>query len=463
MSCFHSIRWRLQFWHGGLLILVLAGFGFTAWRLQRTHHFNRVDHELEQRMGMIAGLVQPGRDGGGRASAPPLPGRAPLRLPLREREAFEGLPGQAFYYVIWGRNDEPWAHSSAAPNDVPLPLMNQGPPAFRLRETCRECFHKLPSGESILIGRDIRFECAQIQQFAWLLFGAGAVVLGFGLVGGWWISTRALRPLGEISAVAAKIAQGDLTQRILLKNDGSEIGALARDLNNTFARLQASFMRQAQFTADAAHELRTPLTVMLTQTQSALLRERSGEEYRESLAACQRAAQRMRSLAENLLMLARLDTPDASTEFSTCMLDLIAREAVELVRPLAGELGVRVETELAPAPCHGNADQLAQVMANLLANAIHYNHPGGCVRVLVTSEPDAATIVVSDTGQGIHSEDIPHIFERFYRADKTRSSANNCSGLGLAIVKAIVDAHDGSIEVQSVVGQGSAFHVRLPR
>ena len=141
-------------------------------------------------------------------------------------------------------------------------------------------------------------------------------------------------------------------------------------LNDTFARLGASFARQTQFTADASHELRTPLSVVLTQTQAALARERPAAEYRESLAACQRAAQRMRRLTESLLTLARLDSGETAATREPCDLDWIARDAIELLRPLAQEQSVTLEVESTPARCEGNVEQLGQVVTNLVSNAI---------------------------------------------------------------------------------------------
>jgi heavy metal sensor kinase len=313
----------------------------------------------------------------------------------------------------------------------------------------------------LLVGRDIQVELADIRRFAWLLAGVGGAVLIIGLAGGAWVTGRALHPIAEISATAAKIATGDLTHRIRIADSQSELGHLAHDLNNTFARLEASFERQAQFTADASHELRNPVAVVLTQTQSALARERPAAEYRESLAACQRAAHRMRGLIESLLTLARLDSTEPRLVQESCDMNFIVSQAVDALRPLANEQSVQLELELAPVHCVANAGQLAQVVNNLVSNAIHYNRPGGCVRVKLACELGASILSVSDTGQGIAPGDLPHIFERFYRVDKARSGAQGHSGLGLAIAKAIVEASGGVVEVTSVLGQGSIFTVRL--
>ncbi len=469
MRFFHSIRWRVQFWYGGLLLLVLAGFGFTALNLQRTNQFTRADRELEQRMGMIAGLVRADTNpstsaSGGNPQNPPrdIHNDKPLRLPPQEMAFFEGPPGQAFYYIVWQRDGKRTMNSSSAPADVPRPESSQGHPSFRSRGTLRECFHDTPDGESILIGRDYQAEFDETHRFAFLLSLVGGTVLLLGLAGGWWISTRALRPVSDISAAAARNADGDLGRRIHTADTGSELGQLARNLNQTFARLQAGFARQVQFTADASHELRTPLSVILIQTQSALSRERSMEEYRASLQSCQRAAQRMSGLMENLLMLARLDSSGPSQARETCELDALVRDAVELMRPLAESRGIHLKMELAPARLCGNPDQLTLIVNNLVGNAIQYNKEGGSVTVHVRIESGEVLLIVSDTGMGIPSDDLPHIFERFYRVDKARSNAAENSGLGLAIVKGIVEDHGGTIGVTSKVDKGSTFTVRLP-
>lgn len=461
----------MQLWHGLLLVGLLAGFGVTAWRLHEANQIRLIDQELEHRVSMLASLLRLG--GGGEPGGPPPRSPNPargagqaregFRLSLGPREAalFEGSETNAFYYVVWARDGRELSRSATAPPEVVQPAPVAAPTAARFHGTLRECFHSTPPGDCILVGRDVRVELKELRRYARWLLGMGGVVLGVGLAGGWWVSSRSLRPIRDISAAATKIAAGDLSQRVQTGDAVSELGELAQVLNDTFGRLQASFERQARFTADASHELRTPVSVVLTQTQAALARERSAPEYRESLAACQRAAQRMRRLTISLLTLARLDSGEAAATRETCDLERIARDAIELLRPLAQEQNLTLEVESAPARCEGNAEQLGQVVTNLVSNAIAYNRPGGSVQVSITSEPEATVLTVSDTGQGIAPEDLPHIFERFYRADKARSSTAGRTGLGLAIAQAIVEAHGGNIQATSEPGQGSTFTVRL--
>jgi len=461
MKFFRSIRWRLQLWHGLLLAVVLACFGFTAWRLQLGNQMRRADEALQQRVSILTAIRRassPAREGPpDRSGPPPFP-----KLSANDASLFEEREGKFYYYKVWSPEGSEVGRSSSAPANVPKPERETGPIAPRLRGTLREFYSFTPRGECFLVGVDIRDELGELRRFAWLLAGVGGLVMLFAWAGGWWITTRAIRPITDISNAAEKISTGDLTQRIQTADASSELGQLANVLNSTFARLEAAFNQQARFTADAAHELRTPVTVMLTHAQNGLASECECEEHREAFEASQRAAQRMRRLTESLLTLARLDSGGAAALHSLCDLDCITQDAVDLLRPLAKQKGISLTTELAPAECFGIAEQLGQAVSNLVGNAISYNQSGGSVRVKLATEAHAAVLSVIDTGQGISAEDLPHVFERFYRADRARSNQTTHSGLGLAIVKSIVEAHRGTIEVASGLGKGSTFTIRIP-
>jgi signal transduction histidine kinase len=170
----------------------------------------------------------------------------------------------------------------------------------------------------------------------------------------------------------------------------------------------------------------------------------------------------MRKLTNSLLALARLDAGQDPMRREEMDLARVTRECVEMVRPLAAERNVELRCDLPPVTCPGDAERISQVVTNLLSNAIQFNHPGGDVRLSARAENGVAALAVADTGQGIPAQDLPHIFERFYRVDPSRSGAQGGTGLGLAISKAIVDAHSGSIEVFSQPGAGSTFTVKLP-
>jgi len=487
---FKSIKWRLQIWYGLILVVVLAGFGFTAYQLERGRTLGRIDNELHRRVGILANALRRppprGPDTGGPPFDRPPPGQMPDNLPARNQrlpiefhlppqaaDLFDTNDSNGFYFLIKSRDGKEIARGGEVPQsqyavwgqfEISLVKINREPelkqPPIWTLDGFRETDDILPSGEIIRVGCSIAPELKELHRTAFSLTVVGALILMIGLAGGWWFVSRALRPIENISAAAVKISAGDLSQRINVAEAESELGQLASVLNSTFARLDAAFAQQKQFASDAAHELRTPVSVILTQTQTALNRERGAAEYRETVEACKRAAQRMRKLIGALLELARLDAGQERMKRMAFDLSQIARDCVELVKPLADEREVKILAELPPLEITGDAERLAQVVTNLLTNAIQYNHPGGEVRVKLASQGGLAILAVSNTGDGIPAEDLQHMFQRFYRGDKSRTGEN--AGLGLAISKAIVEAHGGVIEVSSEEEVGTTFTVRLP-
>jgi heavy metal sensor kinase len=479
MKIFNSIKWRLQIWYGLILVVVLAGFGITALQLERGRLFGRIDDELHHRVQILANaLHRPpprGLDENGQPFDRPPPGqflddgspsqnpRPPLEfhLPPEAAGMFDANPN--FYcFAIHSRDGKEIARSTNQPHVNFFALSNvlQKDVAYSF-VNYRNIIETLPSGERIVVGCSIAPELNELKLTAWKLAGFGGIILIFGLAGGWWFVSRALRPVENISAAAVKISAGDLSQRINVAEAESELGQLAAVLNSTFARLESAFAQQKQFASDAAHELRTPVAVILTQTQTALNRERDAASYKETVEACQRAAQRMKKLISSLLELARLDAGQTKLKREQFDFSKTIEECIEQIRPIAEERGVKFSSRLEPLEINGDAMRLAQVVTNLLTNAIKYNKPDGNARVKLESQNGLAVLTVSDTGNGISAEDLPHIFRRFYRGDKSRTGANS-SGLGLAICKAIVEAHGGTIDVSSTENIGTVFTVRLP-
>jgi heavy metal sensor kinase len=271
-----------------------------------------------------------------------------------------------------------------------------------------------------------------------------------------------LRPIGEISATARQIAEGHRAKRIDIHETESELGQLAEVLNRTFDQQDSAFEQQVRFTADASHELRTPVSVILTQVQLALARERDAQEYRETLQICQRAAERMRALVNSLLELARVDSGEFQLTLEDCDLAVLASESLELIAPLAREKGAVLRSSIQPVRAKADSARIGQVLVNLLYNAIQHNSREVEVCLSVQSRGNEAVLRVTDNGAGIPAEALPHVFERFYRADKSRGGTRNGSGLGLAISQAIVQAHGGTIRVESRPGLGADFTVSLP-
>ena len=485
MKIFNSIKWRLQLWYGLILVCVLAGFGVTAYQLERNSQFRRVDDEIHRRIGMLGQALHGPPHGP--LNHPPddfrpppefpddgMPGgdRPPPKFTLPPQVAAlfgADVPNQ-FFFAIRNRDNNEFAHSENAPqsDDVYFEAIPaNGPenlkrPPQLLRVGDESFFaESLPSGEKIIVGASVAPELYELKITALKLAGFGGIVLVLGLLGGWWFVGRSLQPISEISSTAAKISGGDLSQRINTEEAESELGRLAAVLNSTFARLETAFAQQKQFASDAAHELRTPVSVILTQTQSALSRERDGASYRQTVEACQRAAQRMRKLIESLLELARFDAGQEVLKRMDFDFSKIISDSVEMVQTMADEKKVKIFSGLEPLRITGDPERLTQVVTNLLTNAIQYNKSEGEVRIELKSENGLAVLQIFDTGKGIAPEELPRVFERFYRADKSRTGAGN-SGLGLSICKAIVEAHGGTIDAAVGNESGAIFTVRLP-
>lgn len=401
--------------------------------------------------------------------SPPPVGQWPvpsLGLPDEFLQLFEGDEETRLYFVIWDHQGKVLQKSDSAP-EIDFPALKVGEDklpirSVRLRGSQREVIRVSSFDINLLVGRSIDGDLSAHYHSSLLRLAVGAAVLAAGLVGGWWSTALAIRPIAAMTAAAESISFQRLSQRIDVRQTDSELGQLATVLNQTFDRLQTSFEQQTRFTADASHELRTPLSVILAHADLSLSRERTPAEYRATLETCRSASRRMKSLIDGLLTLARFDSDAAALQLTQLDLDPLARECIDMVRPLAAERRVTIEATLAPTTMRGDRERLSQVIINLLTNAIRYNRDGGTVHVTVTSENGTAVISVADTGIGIPADELPHIFDRFFRVDKARSRAEGSSGLGLSISQTIVASHGGTIVAQSEPDVGTVIEVRLP-
>lgn len=283
------------------------------------------------------------------------------------------------------------------------------------------------------------------------------------LGGGWFLAGRALRPVGAITQAAERIAGGDLTQRLSVSTAQDEIGRLAATFNAMIGRLEASFRQIRQFTSDASHELRTPLTVLKGETELALRRPRSADDYRSVLESSLEEIDRMSRIVDELLFLSRADLGEIKMESRPVRLDQLFDDLKRQAEVLGHEQSVQIVTGMIePATVAGDDMRLRELVLNLLDNAIKYSPPGGRVEMSVVTQDGTARLSVSDQGIGVSLEEQAHIFDRFYRTDAARAHTKKGTGLGLAICQWIVDAHHGTIEVHSEPGKGSTFTVILP-
>jgi two-component system OmpR family sensor kinase len=275
---------------------------------------------------------------------------------------------------------------------------------------------------------------------------------------GWRIAGTALRPTGEITAQAEALGAGSLSSRITAHADVAEFGRLVDVLNAMLDRLDAAFRSQRRFTADASHELRAPLNVLRGEIEVALKRPRTSEEYQAVLNRCRDEVLRLTHLASDLLLLARAEAGPSADQPEELDLHELAAATVERYRATAAERGIRVILEGSSARVLGHEDLLERAISNLVDNAVKYLGGPGEVRVRVTSGPPA-TLEIRDTGPGISTEHVEHLFERFYRGDPARPRAEG-TGLGLAIARAAVETQGGTLTFEAN-DPGAVFVISL--
>jgi signal transduction histidine kinase len=395
-----SLRARLLLWYSAILALVIAVFAATACYLYWRSLIGDVDRELGARAATLTAALRPAASGDFDLDRPP------------EFSAADTRP--TVDYVVWTAQGELVDRS-----DPDGETVQPRPPGLATRSGRRELAVAAAGGATIMVGRDLGDVRRAVLSLAGMLGAAGSAALALSLVGGWLLVGRAVAPVLQ------------------------------------------STERQRRFTADASHELRTPLATLTAELDWALARERPATEYRQALETCRRAAQRMRRTAEGLLALTRGDAHPLRA--APTRLDGIVTDTVALLRPMAARRQVHIDTRLEPVLVSGDRDRLTDLVTNLIANAIEYNREGGRVQIDVVARDAGCELQVSDTGIGIAAGDLPHVFERFYRADPSRARAPGGAGLGLAIARSITEAHRGAIECRSTPGEGTAIVVRLPR
>lgn len=293
-----------------------------------------------------------------------------------------------------------------------------------------------------------------------VMLTAAVTALG---VGG-FLAHRSLQPIRRIMQMARRMGSGDLQRRIPLSGSGDEMDQLAATLNGMLDRIESQVLEIQQFTADASHELRTPLAALRGSAEVALSQRRCAEELRRTIEDSLEQYARLQRVAEDLLLLARYDAGGIDLPREIVQLDRIMANVVDLYLPTAEEKGVSVALDDAPPlSVPGDGGRLRQVVGNLVDNAIKYTPPAGRVRVSLRRVNGIAQLEVEDTGVGISTKDLPRVFDRFFRADVSRSRESAPGiGLGLPICRSIVEAHGGQVFIQSELGKGTIVRVWLP-
>jgi signal transduction histidine kinase len=293
------------------------------------------------------------------------------------------------------------------------------------------------------------------------------VLIGSALIG-YWLAGTSLRPVQVIMDEVEAISDGrSLHRRLAVPVSGDEMARLALTVNGMLARLEQSFASLHRFTADASHELKTPLQVLRIGVERALVHPAVPQEILESLDETLAQINQMTEMVESLLTLARADEGEVPLAMEQSDLRDVLSDIAETAGMLGETTGIQVESEMPETPVRMSVDlhRIREMLLNLVTNAIKYTPLGGTVGIALSEETEAVVFTVRDTGVGIAPGDLPHIFDRFWRADPARSRTGERpgTGLGLAITKWIAEAHGGAITVQSRPGRGTIFTVRLPR
>jgi signal transduction histidine kinase len=320
-----------------------------------------------------------------------------------------------------------------------------------------------------LAERHRRLSSDELSQMAFdetgellLQVGLPAVLLGF--VGGWWLTRRALAPVTALTQAAERINERNLGEQIKRTGSGDEFDRLTEVLNAMTARLNDSFTRIREFTLHASHELKTPLTVLCGEAETSLRDESLTPSQHDQAASQLDELRRLTRIVDNLTLLAKADAGLVTLAFTPVRLDELVRDIFADTEILAEASGIRVElTACEPTAVNGDAHRLRQLLLNLADNAVKYNEPRGSISLALRCPDDNAEFTISNTGPGISAEALPRVFDRFFRGDPAHSQTVEGSGLGLSIAQWIVSAHNGTIQIESVLPTKlTTVIVRLP-
>lgn len=464
-----GLRLRLTIWYSGLVAIVLAGFGIFVWVLLLV----TLRYQVDQRLALAAEQVR----------LHGVEDKSWLNAETQSIVRFDDFQGSGLYLQIFDQNKKLVAVSSNLKHYTtsldPESLNETGISQTRPREV-------QVAGQSLrVLTLPLAIEQPDGSQKTYLLQVAASMrdvknaelalvlVLVAGLGGSLVVSfiagslsiERALRPLNQVTQTALTISRADdLSRRVAYKGKDDEIGRLVSAMNQTLERLERLFNSQRRFLSDISHELRTPLTTIRGNVN---IIQRTGIADEESLDAIQGETDRLSRLAGDLLTIAQAEGGNLPLVLKQVELDTLLLELFRDARLLAaGKVRVMLGEE-DQVQIQADRDRIRQVLLNLVSNAIKYTPTGGAVTIGMRRLDNWVRITVSDTGRGIPPEDLPFIFDRFYRVEKSRTRNDRSAdaggaGLGLSIAKWLVEAHHGRIEVTSELGRGSAFNVWLP-
>ncbi len=466
---FKSLRWRLTAWYAGAVALLLAVFAGVVYYGADRVIYKSAALRVE---GVAAQLETIARAGSGGPFGPV----SAVTL-LSDETTLDGLAGPGLYIEAFNaQGSRIGASSNLDGSDLPL----TGYRPFSLPEgvagdwgiadtpvgTVLAHWHVIRNGVAPVATFYVAESLDSVRQtlatFATLLVAVYLAAVALLVLVSLWLARTAIGPINEIARSAQEIGGEDMTKRLNWQGRTDELGILAARFDEMLSRLEAAFARERRFISDASHELKTPLTVINGNAQMLLRWGDKDETIRkEALETIRTESASMAHVINAMLTLAKTDNLDALALEPTNLRPIVS-DATAALRPQAEAKGLSLSAECGgDAYVMGEPGLLRQLVTNLTENAIKFTESGG-VRISMSSENAHARLDVTDTGPGIPQEFVPHLFDRFYRADPARSRAVEGTGLGLAVVRNIVRAHGGEIDVASEVGKGTTFSVRLP-
>ncbi|HEX4807813.1 MAG TPA: ATP-binding protein [Bryobacteraceae bacterium] len=460
-----TLRFRLTAWYAAILALTFAILGITVYIALQQSMLSTVDKDLRARLKTVRTYVD---------QLAPSDDVAHLLEELSEQAVMSPaainlrIADKSGNWIYRSPGTEDW--KLGVPQRQDLPLKGRAQTIRVHREALRVLSAPIEIG-AIQIGLPVDEFEEMRDGFLWTIGLGAPILLLIASLGGYWMSGRALKPVDEIARTAQRISAQNLSERLPSSGSGDELDRLSQVLNGMLARLEASFQRITQFTADASHELRTPLAIIRTTAEVTQARPRTPEEQSEAWKRVLAQTERTARLIDDLLTLARADAASDVLSFEPMDLRATVEDACAEMRVMAESKGLQLRTNFAPKYGQseytvGDGDAIRRTLVILIDNAIKATSEGGEIEVSLINDngagPGGNIVAVKDTGIGISGEDLPHIFDRFYRVAKDRSRNTGGAGLGLSIAQWIVSRHGGEIRAESVTGQGSTFRVRLP-